>query len=347
MTIKKEPYGTLSTGQAVDCYTLQNSAGLIAKIINYGGIITSLMVPDKNGKMDDVVLGLPTLEEYETKNPFFGCITGRFANRIAKGKFTLEGKEYQLAINNGPNALHGGKRGFDKQLWTVEKADAAGLVMSHLSPDGHEGYPGKLHVTVTYALTEDNGLSIRYRAITDQATVVNLTNHSYFNLAGEGQGDVLAHRLLLNSTSCTPTDQALIPTGKIESVLGSALDFSTEHTLGERINARETALEFGGGYDHNYVIPGKGLRLAATVTDPASGRVMTVKTTEPAIQLYTANGLNIPQGKSGKPYGKRSAFCLETQHYPDSPNHPSFPTTVLQPEETLDSTTVYAFGIAP
>lgn len=348
MSITKSSFGTTQDGTPVDLYTLTNANGLTAKITNYGGILVSLTVPDKDGHMDDVVLGFDTVTEYEAKSPYFGCITGRYANRIAKGAFTLDGVTYdQLAINNGPNALHGGIKGFDKKVWAAAIASDS-LVLHTVSADGEEGYPGKLDVTVTYTLTDD-GLRIDYQATSDKPTVVNLTNHSYFNLAGYAAGTeaMLAHEMMINADVFTPVaDENAIPTGEIRPVAGLPMDFTMPTAIGDRIGADDEQIKFGAGYDHNWVLnkDAEGeLSLAARTTDPKSGRVMETWTTEPGVQFYTANWLDGFSGKNGSPCDKRSAFCLETQHYPDSPNQPQFPTTELRPGQKFQSTTIYKF----
>jgi aldose 1-epimerase len=348
MNITKHPYGKTADGSAVDLYTLTNDHGMTAKITNYGGIITSLLAPDRTGVLGDVVLGHETLEGYLTRNPFFGCLVGRFGNRIARGRFTLDGVEYSLTLNDGPNALHGGLKGFDKVVWQatgVLGAYGPGLVLRYHSTDGEEGYPGNLHVVVIYTLTGANELRIDYSATTDKPTVVNLTNHTYFNLAG--QGDVLGHEMQLFADRFTPVDSTLIPTGELRSVDGSPLDFRTPSSIGARIEADDVQIKLGGGYDHNYVVNGLAgtLRPAAKVYEPVSGRVLTVSTIEPGVQLYSGNFLDgTITGKSGAVYAKRSGFCLETQHFPDSPNQPNFPSTVLRPGETYRSTTVFKFS---
>ena len=354
-TLKKSPYGKLATGTPVDLYTLTNATGMEASITNYGGIVVSLKTPDKSGKLDDVVLGFDTLTEYEAGHPYFGAIIGRYGNRIAKGKFKVEGRDIQVTAAHGGHSLHGGKIGFDKKVWLVTKAEAkegaAALELKYVSADGEEGFPGTLECQVTYTLTAANELKIDYRATTDQTTVVNLTNHSYFNLAGAGAGPITDHILELACSNYTDTDKDLIPTGIIASVEGSPLDFRTPQPIGTRINQIEVpAIKYGNGYDHNFVVDGKPgtLRLAAKVKDPASGRLMECLTTEPGIQLYTMNGDGPPiKGKGGKSYVRRSAFCLETQHYPDSPNHPEFPSTTLKPGETYQTVTIYKFSVAP
>lgn len=347
MTINSEPWGTTKSGQQVTLYTLQNSHGMEARITDYGGIIVKLTAPDKQGRFADVVLGFDEFASYEAKNPFFGCITGRYANRIAGGKFTLNGTEYTLAKNNGPNHLHGGKVGFDKKVWHAEpirRSNKVGLALSYISADGEEGYPGKLDCRVTYLLTNDNSLEIEYTATTDKPTIVNLTNHSYFNLAGEGSGSILDHRLTIHADTFTATDDTLIPTGEKAPVAGTPLDFTKPHPIGERISADYVPLKQGQGYDHNYVINGRsGLRTAARAEDPSSGRVLEVLTTAPGVQLYTGNHLNVT-GKKGHHYTSRHGFCLETQHFPDSPNKPEFPSPVLLPGDTYRHTCIYKFS---
>lgn len=333
-------------GQKVELFTLTNKNGMEAKITNYGGIIVSLTAPDRTGSFADVVLGFDSLERYVQKNPFFGCITGRYANRIGGASFKIDGKEFHVTANSGKNHIHGGKLGFDKKVWKaskVNKGGAAGVTMRYRSADGEEGYPGNLDCTVAYVLTDDNALEIEYTATTDAPTVVNLTNHSYFNLAGEGSSEILRHEMMINADQFTPTDVELIPTGALESVIGTPLDFTVPRRIGERIAADFEPLRFGKGYDHNYVLSGRGMKLAARARDPKSGRVMEVHTSEPGIQFYTANHLNTT-GKKGHTYGPRSAFCLETQRFPDSPNKPSFPTAVLRPGDAYQHTTVFKFS---
>ncbi len=328
-------------GTAVDLYTLTNANGLVAKITNFGTIITELHAPDRQGTPGDVVLGFDNLPQYMQKHPYFGCTVGRFANRTAGGKFTLDGKTYTLAINNGPNALHGGLKGFDKMVWNAEPQPGAAVKFAYTSPDGEEGYPGRLKVTVEMTLTDANELRIDYTAATDKPTVLNLTNHSYFNLFGEG--DILGHELMLAADYYTPSDTNLIPTGEIRAVKGTALDFTTRRPIGARIT--EVGNE-ESGYDHNYVINngGKGLVLAARVYEPRTGRLMEVRTTEPGVQFYTANYLDGSlTGKRGIVYRRQNGFCLETQHFPDSVNKPIFPSTILRPGETYRQTTVYQF----
>ena len=343
-------FGTLPDGTAVEEFTFSNAAGVTVKAISYGAIITSLRVPDRNGKMDDVVLGFDTLEGYINGTAYFGAIVGRYANRIGSAKFELDGKTYTLAANNGPNSLHGGLKGFDRAVWKgepFERDGNSGVVFSYTSADGEEGFPGTLNVQVTYTLTAKSELAIDYKATTDKPTVVNLTQHSYFNLGGDGAGDVLGHELTLDADRYSNVDANLIPLGDPVSVEGTPLDFRTSTPIGARIDADHEQLKLGSGYDHNYAInrTGPGLVRAARVVEPKSGRAMEVFTTEPGVQLYTANHLDGVAGKAGHIYNKRNAFCLETQHYPDSPNKPSFPSTTLRPGETYESRTVYAFGV--
>jgi aldose 1-epimerase len=348
-SIKKEPFGMVN-GQPVDLYTLTNENGLVAKITNYGGTVTSLIVPDRNGKLGDVVLGYDDVNSYVKDNHYFGAIIGRYANRIAKGKFTLDGKEYSLAINNGENALHGGKKGFDKVIWNakeIQTKEGVGLEFTYLNPDGEEGYPGNLSVKVDYVLTNRNELKIDYFATTDKKTVINLTHHSYFNLAGGGT--ILEHELMLNADEFTPTDKGSIPTGELRGVKGTPFDFTKPTAIGSRINLNDDEqLGFGSGYDHNWVLNKSrngGLTLAATLYDHKSGRLMKVFTTEPGIQFYAGNFLDgILAGKRGQVYPYRSGLCLEAQHYPDSPNKPNFPSVVLNPKEEYRQTTVYKFS---
>ena len=349
LMVKKEAFGTTPDGKAVELYTLTNTHGIEVRAMTYGGIIVSVRTPDKKGNVADITLGFDSLAGYLAKNFFFGALVGRYGNRIGGAKFTLDGKEYTLAKNNGPNALHGGLKGFDKVVWqaqSFQKSAEVGLILKYASADGEEGYPGTLHVTVTYTLDDKNEFSIDYQATTDKATPINLTNHTYFNLAGEGSGDILGEELLLNADHFTPVDATLIPTGKIASVKGTPLDFTKSTAIGARINDKHEQMVFGGGYDHNFVInrQGPGSVLAARAYDPTSGRVLEVDTTEPGVQFYTGNFLDGTPGKHGHIYNKRNAFCLETQHYPDSPNKPDFPSTILRPGHTYHSTTVWKFS---
>jgi aldose 1-epimerase len=339
-------------GKPVEIVTLKNSHGMEVQAITYGAIITSIKVPDRAGRIADVVLGFDTPEKYwaEPTPPYFGAVVGRYGNRIAKGKFTLDGHTYSLAINNPPNSLHGGNKGFDKHLWAVttsETAAGSSAAFSRTSPDGEEGFPGTLQARVTYTLTEKNELIVDYHATTDKATPVNLTQHSYFNLAGEGSGTILDHVLTLDADRYTPVDATLIPTGELAPVQGTPFDFRTPTAIGARIGQKDPQLENGRGYDHNWVLnrKGSGVQHAATVTDPKSGRTLDVATTEPGVQFYTGNFLDgTITGKGGHVYALRTALCLETQHFPDSPNHPSFPSTILRPGQSYDSRTVFTFS---
>ncbi len=348
--VTKSAYGTTQDGQAVDMYTITNSHGVEIKAITFGGIITSLQVPDKNGKMADVVLGFDKLGPYEENKPYFGAIIGRYGNRIANGEFKLDGKTYNLPKNDGPNTLHGGTKGFNKVVWKAEpfeKKDSAGVIFIYTSPDGDQGFPGNLKTKVTYTLNNNNELTFDYEATTDKATPVNLTQHSYFNLDGEGNGDILDLVLTLNADNFTPVDKTLIPTGKIEPVKGTPLDFTKPTEIGARINNDYEQLKLAGGYDHNFVLNGKmgAMRLAARVKDPKSGRVLEISTTEPGVQFYSGNFLDgTLTGKSGQKYQKHAGFALETQHYPDSPNHPNFPSTILRPGKTYHSRTMLKFS---
>jgi len=348
--ITKTSFGKNDAGENIDLYTLRNSHGVEAKITNLGGIVVSLRVPDRSGKFDDVVLGFNDLDSYLKPHPYFGALIGRYGNRIAKGRFTLNGVEYKLAVNNGENHLHGGIKGFDKVIWTGKEMKTKlgpALVLTYLSKDGEEGYPGNLNVRVVYTLTNNNELKIEYSASTDKDTVTNLTHHSYFNLAGEGNGDILNTRVTINAARFVPTDAGSIPLGSLKIVAGTPFDFLTAHAIGERINQDDEQLKFGSGYDHTWVINGRQgvMRLAATAYEPTSGRVMQVWTTEPGMQFYTGNFLDgTLTGKAGKLYPRRSGFCFETQHYPDSPNQPSFPTTTLKKGATYKSTTIYRFS---
>jgi aldose 1-epimerase len=350
--ILKESFGKTADGESVDIYTLKNHRGMQVKITNYGGIVVSLTAPDRNRKFADVVLGYNDLDSYlKPPFPYFGAIVGRYANRIAKGRFTLNGEEYKLAVNNGENTLHGGIKGFDKVVWKVKqvRTTPAGpaLFLTYLSKDGEEGYPGNLTVTVVYTLTNNNELKIDYTASTDKDTVTNLTHHSYFNLAGEGNGDILDHQLVLKANRFIPTDAGAIPTGELRNVAGTPFDFRAATAIGARINGDDEQLKLGKGYDHTWVINGRAgsLRQAAIAYEPKSGRVMEVWTTEPGVQFYTGNYLDgTITGKAGKPYPRRSGFCLETQHYPDSPNQPNFPTTTLKKGAVYRSTTIYRFS---
>ncbi len=346
-TITSRPFGKTPDGGQVDLYTLTNAKGAEATISTWGGVIVSLKMPDRNGVMGDIVLGFDKFEDYLKPPPYFGAIIGRYANRIAHGKFTLGGVEYTLAKNNGENALHGGAQGFDKKLWFAKAGALESLVLNYTSADGEEGYPGNLAVTVTYTLTDNNEMQIDYAATTDKDTVLNLTNHSYFNLAGQGVGDVLSHQVTIYADKFTPVDKGLIPTGELRSVAGSPFDFRQPHAIGERIDSRDEQLAIAQGYDHNFVLNGGGasLNTVAKVTEPKSGRVMEVVTTEPGLEFYTGNHLDgTLTGKGGKVYGPRAAFCMETQHFPDSPNRPDFPRVVLNRGVQYQSTTIYRFS---
>ena len=350
--VEKSFWGTTKEGTPIEIYTLTNDNGVMVQLTNYGATVVSLYVPDKEGSLDDVVLGFDSVSDYEKPdpyNPYFGATVGRYANRIAGGQFTLEGKTYTLVQNNGPNHLHGGLKGFKDQIFEaipMKTPEGPAVRFKYLSHDGEEGYPGNLQVSVTFTLTNDNELKIKYLATTDKPTIVNLTNHSYFNLAGEGSGDILNHELMIVADNYTPVDDTLIPTGEIAPVAGTPLDFTTPHKIGERIGEliREEGDDPFRGYDHNFVLNNQTgeLALAARAKESSTGRVMEVYTTEPGVQLYTGNWVNT-RGKEGKLYEQFSGFCLETQHYPDSPNHPDFPSTVLRPGEVYSTVTIYKF----
>jgi aldose 1-epimerase len=351
MSVTQEVYGKLPDGTQIDQYTLCNAHGLKVKIINYGAIMTAVETPDRNGHVENITLHRDALADYreldkdgKATTPYFGATVGRYANRIAKGRFTLEGKQYQLAVNNGPNALHGGLKGFDKVVWKAEPfktPGTVGVLFSYTSPDGEEGYPGTLQAKVTYSLTDQDELKMDYEAATDKTTVVNLTNHNYWNLAGAGRGDILQHELTINADRFLPVDSTLIPLGEAKPVEGTAMDFTSPKTMGRDMG------EVEGGYDHCYVLTRKGddLSLAARVVEPASGRVMEIYTTQPAIQFYGGNFLDGTIRGGGKTYQKHYGFCLETEHYPDSPNHPAYPSTVLKPGETYKQSTVHKFSV--
>ena len=353
VTVTKTTTKSMYQGKPVDMVTLKNKNGIELQALSYGGIITSLRVPDRSGTFADVVLGFDKPESYwgDPPPPFFGAIIGRYGNRIAKGKFTLDGKTYSLATNNGPNHLHGGNKGFDKQLWTIttkESPQGSSAIFTRASPDGEEGYPGTLQARVTYTLTDRNELILEYHATTDKPTPVNLTQHTYWNLAGEGSGDILEELLTINADRYTPVDDTLIPTGDLASVAGTPFDFRQSTAIGARIEQNNDQLKKGPGYDHNWVLnrTGSGLEFAARLTDPKSGRTLEIATTEPGLQFYSGNFLDgTLKGKSGHAYVRRSGLCLETQHFPDSPNHPGFPSTILQPGKTYDSKTVMTFGV--
>lgn len=344
--IVREPFGALPDGTPVERFTLKNAAGIEVRAITYGGIITSILTPDRAGTMGDIVLGFDSLDGYLGDHPFFGAIIGRYGNRIGGGRFTLDGQEYRLATNNGPNHLHGGVRGFDKHVWQAEVLANNAVRFSRVSPDGEEGYPGTLHVQVTYSLTNYNELIVDYAATTDLPTHVNLTQHSYFNLAGTG--DIRGHELTIDADRYTPVDATLIPTGALTPVEGTPFDFRTPTAIGARIDDPHPQIKNGLGYDHNWVLNRRdetSLLIAARVAEPTSGRTLEVATTEPGLQFYAGNFLDgTLKGKGGQAYGHRSGFCLETQHFPDSPNKPDFPPTVLRPGETYSTRTVFKFG---
>jgi len=348
----KKSFGKTPDGQPVDLYVLTNKSGAEVSITNYGGAVVSLKVPDRNGKLADVVLGYDTVDGYVNDKSYFGALVGRYGNRIGHAQFVLDGKTYTLAKNNGENSLHGGIKGFNKAMWsakTFSKKGGQSLSLSYLSKDGEEGFPGNLKVTVTYIWTDVNTLMIEYSATTDKKTVVNLTNHSYFNLAGQGSGDILGHLLTIQADQFTPVDSGLIPTGELRDVMDTPFDFRKPTAIGARIIQDDEQLNLGGGYDHNFVLRmpmDHGEYLAARVLEPASGRVLEVWTTEPGVQFYTGNFLDGKTlGKGGIAYPKRSAFCLETQHFPDSPNQPKFPSAVLNPGERLHTITKYQFSV--
>jgi aldose 1-epimerase len=351
-TIRKESFGQTASGDQIDLYTLWNKKGMEVAITNFGATVVALRVPDRAGKPADVVLGCDTLDGYERGTAYFGATVGRYGNRIGGGQFSINGRTYTLPKNNGNNTLHGGIVGFDKKVWKARAVASTGgesLEMSYLSPDGEEGFPGNLSVKVVFTLPADrNELKIDYTASTDKDTVLNLTNHSYFNLAGEGNGEILDHVLTLHAKQFTPVDKTLIPTGELRNVAGTPMDFSTATAIGKRINESYEQLVFGKGYDHNWVIASdgrKGLTPAAEAYDPKSGRKLDVLTTEPGVQFYSGNFLDSSvKGKGNKAYGQRAAFCLETQHFPDSPNHPNFPSTLLKPNSVFQSQTVFRFS---
>lgn len=348
--IDKQRFGTTPAGEVVYRYTLTNSHCMTVRIITYGGIVQYLAVPDRHGNVRNVVLGFDSLQDYvENNSPYFGAIIGRYANRIAGGQFTLDGVRYELPINNPPNTLHGGPKGFHTKVWDAEKdvdRNSVGLELRYTSPDGEQGFPGRLETEVTYTLTQGNALRIDFRATTNKPTIVNLTNHSYFNLAGEGSGTIYGHELKLNAGHYTPVDETLIPTGRIASVAGTPFDFREPTTVGAHIRDSHPQILIGHGYDHNFVLDGNGLRPAAWLKDPESGRVLQISTTEPGIQFYSGNFLDgTLVGTSGNVYRQSDGLALETQHFPDSPHHPNFPSTVLRPGERFDSTTIFAFSV--
>jgi aldose 1-epimerase len=347
--VVKQEFGKLPDGTAVQIYTLTNKGGMEARIMTYGATVVSLKTPDRGGRMGDVVLGFDNLDSYLKQSYFFGAIVGRYGNRIGGAHFKLAGHEYKLpAVNdNGANTLHGGAKGFDKVVWKAREAGPQALELTYLSKDGEEGFPGNLTSTVTYTLADDNALRIDYTATTDKETVVNLTNHSYFNLAGAGEGDVLQHVVTVNADRFTPVDKVLIPTGVLQPVAGTPFDFRKPTAIGARIDANDPQIKIGAGYDHNWVLnrTGSGLSLAARVEEPKTGRVMEISTAEPGVQFYTGNYITAgTRGKGGKTYPRRGGFCMETQHYPDSPNKPNFPSTALKPGQKYQTTTIFKFS---
>jgi aldose 1-epimerase len=350
--VERQPWGKTKAGETVDLFTLTNAKGHKVSIMTLGGIVVSVKVPDKTGALGDVVLGFDSLDGYLGPHPFFGAIVGRYGNRIGGASFTLDGHTFTLAKNDGNNTLHGGKKGFDKYVWKARPVTSTGgptIVLTHVSPDGDEGFPGTLTATVTYTWTNDDELKIHYHATTDKPTVVNLTNHSYFNLAGAGSGTILDAQMQIFADKFTPVVKGLIPTGELRPVTGTPFDFLKPTAIGARIDADEEQIKLGGGYDHNFVLNGPAgtMRPAAHVVETTSGRTLDVSTTEPGVQFYTGNFLDgTIKGKDGKVYVRRAAFCLETQHFPDSPNRPNFPSTVLRPGQRYDTTTVYKFGVA-
>jgi aldose 1-epimerase len=358
-SVTRSPFGRLPDGRPVDLFTLGTGSGIEVRAISYGAILVSIRTPDRYGRLGDVALGFDDLEGYLTRSRFFGAVVGRYGNRIACGRFTIDGTSYRLATNNGANHIHGGVRGFDKVLWEgepFEQDGSAGVTLSYTSADGEEGYPGRLEARVSYTVTAGSELVVEYEAATDKPTPVNLTQHTYFNLAGEGSGDVMRHEIMLNADRFTPVDEGMIPTGEVAPVDGTPFDFRKPAPIGARIDDDHEQLCRAGGYDHNFVLntgarPGgarrPGPHQAARVVDPSSGRTLEVATTEPGVQFYSGNRLDgSAVGKGGHPYGRRTGFCLETQHFPDSPNKPDFPSTILRPGGKYASTTVFAFGVA-
>jgi aldose 1-epimerase len=350
-TVTVAPFGRTPDGKPVEVYTLTNAKGMQVRAITYGAIIQAIRVPDRSGSLSDVTLGYDSLQGYLTTSPYFGAVVGRYANRIARGRFTLECRTYHLAVNNGPNHLHGGLKGYDKVVWGAEsfqRGDSVGVKFTYISPDGDEGYPGTLQVSVRYTLTPSNELVVEYAATTDRPTPVNLSQHSYFNLAGEGSGDILGHVLTIKADRYTPVNSTLIPTGELAPVAHTPFDFRVPTAIGARINQANPQLEYGKGYDHNFVLnrTGPGLAHAVRVLEPKTGRTLDISTTEPGLQFYSGNFLDgTIKGKGGHVYGHRSALVLETQHFPDSPNHPGFPSTILRPGKEYRSKTVFAFGV--
>jgi aldose 1-epimerase len=357
MTPSVTAFGNLASGQSAELFTLRNTRGIEVQLTNYGGTITSLKTPDRAGRFSDIVLGYDNLAAYVANSPYFGAIVGRYANRIARGHFTLDGAAYTLAVNNGPNSLHGGLRGFDKVVWNArpfQNKDGQGVTLDYTSPNGEEGYPGTVHAIVTYMLTPDDRLIVDYQASTDKATPINLSQHSYWNLAGNAARDILGHVLTISADATTPVDSTLIPTGEIAPVDGTPFDFRTPTAIGARVDQRQNAqIRYGNGYDHNWVLnrgaaASDALVFAARVVEPSSGRTMEISTTEPGLQFYSGNFLDGSiTGKGGAVYNFRYGIALETQHYPDSPNHPNFPSTILRPGQQYRSRTVFKFGVTP
>jgi aldose 1-epimerase len=345
MTVTQAPFGAMPGGAPVNLFTLKNSHGVEVRAMTYGATIVSIRTPDRTGRFEDVVLGFDSFDPYLTRARFFGSVVGRYGNRIAGGRFMLDGQPVQLAVNSGTNHLHGGNQGFDRIVWSAEPFDRdgnQGVVFRYTSADGEEAYPGTLKVAVTYTLTARDELILEYSATTDKATPINLTNHTYFNLAGRGRGNILQHLMTLDADRYTPVDAAMIPTGEIAAVQGTPFDFRKPTAIGARIDGDHEQLRRGGGYDHNFVLNGgPALRRAAFVAEPSTGRTLEVSTTEPGVQFYTGN--NLDAARNG--FGRRTGFCLETQHYPDSPNHPDFPSTILRPGDTYRSKTVFTFGV--
>ncbi len=347
--VAKAQFGRMPDGTVVDGYAIRNKTGISLHAITYGGIITSLRTADRGGRTADIALGFNDLATYLAGHPYFGAIVGRYANRIAKGRFTLDGRTHQVPTNNGENTLHGGTRGFDKVVWkatSFENDTSAGVILTYVSPDGDMGYPGRVDVRVAYTLTDSNELVVDYLATTDKATPINLSQHTYFNLAGEGQRDILAHVLQLNASRYTPIDSTLIPTGELASVAGTPFDFRSATVIGARIGLTNEQLKFGRGYDHNFVLDrrGAGVQHAARVVEPTTGRTLDIATDQPGVQFYSGNFLDGSNRGKGGVYAHRSGFCLETQHFPDSPNQPAFPSTILRPGERFTSRTVFRFG---
>ncbi|MFT4692719.1 MAG: aldose 1-epimerase [Limisphaerales bacterium] len=348
-SIRLTSFGKTRGGKALTQFALDNGCGMRTDFIDYGATVVRLFAPDRYGNSADVVLGFDNIEQYEAESPYFGCVVGRYGNRIANAEFKLNGRPHKLAANNGPNSLHGGKKGFDKVVWNARPFllnGEPGVEFTHTSSDGDEGFPGNLSMTLRYSLTRKNSLRLEYSATTDRATPVNLTNHSYFNLKGEGNGDILDHLLTLKSRAITPVDENLIPTGELLGVKGTPFDFAKPHAIGERVNVDNGQLRLANGYDHNFILNSQSGRLAkcAAVQESESGRQLEVWTTEPAVQLYIGNFLEGPIGKSGRPYAFRNAFCLECQHYPDSPNQPKFPNTILKKGTVYSQVTEYRFS---